>query len=198
MRKKFVILGLISLLAGTAAFGWVFAQERKERQQAAFYKQNYDSELDEYLKQYNEWLQLPPEQRTLLPWGLDEYGKAKTKAQLRAEQQERLKADLDKLAAGETDVYPFADILYGENWQEEVSRYKTRNKLRELILTASIVCMLAGGAILSWWLLLWTARLLIKGLSRPLKSSAGVFRQRKEARAKQSARTQTKKDRNLS
>lgn len=57
-----------------------------------------------------------PEEPTQLPFELDGYGKSETEAQLRQKQQERLQADLGKLAAGETDVYPFADLLYGEDW----------------------------------------------------------------------------------
>ncbi len=184
MRKKLVIIGLVLLLAGTAAFAWVLTKQRKERRLAASYKLKYASEVDEYLKQYNEWSQLAPEERVRLSWGLDKYREAKTGIQLRREQQERLKADLAKLAAGETDVYPFADVLYGENWQEELRKYKAQNKLRELAFTGSTMCMLAGGTIFAGCLLSWTAVLTALGVGHLKKFSTDVFRQCKEVKNK--------------
>jgi len=162
MLKKCFIIGLILILAGIAVYGWVLATETKQQQQTAYYKSKYPAGPDENIKQYNEWLKTPPEQRTQLPWGLDKDGKAKTIAQLRQEQKERLKADLDKLAAGEMDVSPFARILYGENWQEQLHTYKTRKELAELAFTASVLCMSVGGTFVTWCLLLWLARLIIK------------------------------------
>jgi len=194
MRKKLVIIGLVLLLAGTAVLIWVLTEQRKERRLVASYKLKYASEADEYLKQYNEWSQLPPQERARLPWGLNKYREAKTEIQLRREQQERLKADLHKLAAGETDVYPFADILYGENWQEELSKYKTRNKLSELTITASTMCMLAGGTIFAGCLLSWTAVFAAVGLGHLEKFSTEVFRQCKEAKNKLLFGADAKKD----
>jgi len=107
MRKKFVILGLVLLLAGSVMLGWVLVEERKQQQRAAQYESNYDSETGEFLEQYNEWMQSFPEDTTEVPLELDGYGKSEIEAQLRQKQQERLQADLGKLAAGETDVYPF-------------------------------------------------------------------------------------------
>ena len=109
---------------------------------------------------------------------------AKTGIQLRREQQERLKADLSKLAAGETDVYPFADVLYGENWQEELRTYKAQNKLRELAFTGSTMCMLTGGTIFAGCLLSWTAVLAALGAGHLKKFSTDVFRQCKEVKNK--------------
>jgi len=199
MRKKSVIFGLVLLLAGTAALRWVLAERRKERQQVAYYKLKYGSELDEYLKQYNEWLQLAPEERAGLPWGPNKDEKTKTEAHLRQEQQERLKADMDKLAAGETDIPPgYAPLFYGENWQQQLDEYKTQKEKSELALTASTVCMLTGGTIVTWWLLLWTARLLIKGSSHLVKLFDNVFRPREQARDKQPIKNRTKEDQKTS
>ena len=194
MRIKLVILGLALLLAGAAALNWSLAEKREEQKQAAFYRLKYASELDENLKQYNEWLQLPPEERSQLPWGQDEYGKTETEVDLRQEQQERLKADLDRLAAGEGDAYPFADILYGENWQEELRKYKSQKEMKEFILAGSIVCIFAGGAIFAWCLLLWTTRLVIRVLSRLKKFFADFFRNREETADKQPTRADAKED----
>ncbi len=162
MLKRFVILGLVLLLAGSAALAWVLTEKRKEQQQAAHYQSKYGSELGKEMEQYDEWLRLPAEKRTALPPVLDEQGRIKTKAQLLQEQQGRLKADLDKLAGGESDARALADFLYGENWQEELNKYKGQKERKELILNGSIVCVSIGGAIFTGCLLLYTIRLVIK------------------------------------
>jgi molecular chaperone GrpE (heat shock protein) len=175
MLKKVAVVGLVLLFAGTAVLGWVLADRRREQQDAAFYKLKYGSELKDCLKQYNEWLQLSPEERTNMPVEVGKDWKAKTEAQLRQEQRGRLKADLDRLAAGETGSYPFANVLYGESWQEELRNYKSRKERNEFILTGSIVCASAGGTLFVWCLLLWIARLIIRGLSGLWKLFAGIF-----------------------
>jgi len=182
MCKKYVIPGLVLLVAGAAVLGWLLAQERKEQQKASSYKLKYGSEPGEHLKQYNESLQL----------ALDKYGKTKTEAQLKQEQRERLKADLNKLAAGNKEAYPFADILYGENWQKELSKYKKRKELRELIFTGSIVCTFTGGAILTWCLLLWTGRPIIKASSHLRTIVADFFRSRNRSKDKEPVQANAK------
>lgn len=207
MLKKSAILGLALLLAGTAALGWFLIEKRKEQQQLTSYKLRYGTETDEYLKQFNEWLQLAPEERDLLPWGLNKSDKTKTEAQLQQEQRERLKADLDKLAAGETQIHPFADVLYGENWQNELRKYKSQKELRESIFTGSIMCTFTGGAISTWCLLLWMARLFIGVLYRlkwlqtfltvfdkPFtKLFANFFKNQRQAKDKKLAKANAKK-----
>jgi len=194
MRKKFVILGLVLLLAGSAMLGGVLVEERKQQQRAAHYESNYDSETGEFLEQYNEWMQLFPEEPTQLPFELDGYGKTETEAQLRQKQQERLQADLGKLAAGETDVYPFADLLYGEDWQSELNKYKKRKELSEFVLTGSIVCISMGGTIFAWYLLLCLGRFLVKYLSDLKKYLPDVLTRLTKVRKEKPAETDTEKD----
>jgi len=174
MFKKLVIPGLVLLLAGAAVLGWMLFEKNKEKQQAAYYKSKYGSEPDGYLKQYTEWLQLPPEQRTYLPWGLDQNGQPKSEEQLRQEQQERLKADLDKLAAGNKDTYPFADVLYGANWQEELRKYEKQKAKRENIYIGSILGMFTGGGILTCGLLIWIGQILFN-TSSTFRKFAALF-----------------------
>jgi hypothetical protein len=162
MLKKSLILGSVFLLVGAGMYWWMVAGKQQEKQNGVSYK---FTDTDDYIRQYQEWLQLPPEQRAELPLVLDKYGKDKTNDQLRQEQQARLKADMDKLAAGEIAANPFADILYGGNWQNDLSEYKKRNDLNEYVLTSSIVCTTMGGSIYAWWIVLWIARSIIRGLS---------------------------------
>jgi len=172
MLKKSLILGSVFLLVGASMYWWMIAGKRQEQQNGVGYK---FAETDDYIRQYQEWLQLPPEQRVELPLVLDKYGKDKTNDQLRQEQRARLKADMDKLAAGEIAVNPFADILYGENWQNDLSEYTRQNELNEYVLTSSIVCTTMGGSIYAWWLLLWAARFIIGCSSGLRRFTAGSY-----------------------
>lgn len=176
MFRKYVKLGLLIFVTGSTLLGWVVTENIKDKRRADFYKSKYGSEPEEYLKQYNEWLQLPPEQRANLPWWLDKYGKTKTENQLQKEQQERLNADLSKLATGKKEANPFADILYGEGWQEKLNEYKKQRRIRGYIFTGSIVCALLGGAIIIYCLVLWIYQILTKASSNMSKSVPVVFR----------------------
>ena len=176
MRKKLIILGSVLLLTGGTMLGWILAEKEEQQREASLYNLKYGVDTDDYVKQYEEWLQTPLRERPELPPILEDNGKAMTREQLWQEQQERLKADLDKLATGELAVHPFADILYGENWQNDLSEYKKRNELNEYVLTSSIVCTTMGGSIYAWWLLLWAARFIIgcsSGLRRFIAGSYG-------------------------
>ena len=88
MHKKFIILGLVLLLAGTAMLGWFLVEERKQQQRIADanYESKHDSETGEFLEQYTEWFQSFPEEPTQLPFGLDEYDEDKSETQLWQEQ----------------------------------------------------------------------------------------------------------------
>jgi len=180
MLKKSAILGLVLLIIGGAVLAWVVLERRSERQRAASFKLKYDSEPDEYLKRYNEWLNMSPEERANTPLHVNGYGHAKTKSQIRAEQAERLNADLDMLAMGELDTHPLvADVLYGENWQEEVRKYKKRKETSEFLLTGSIVCVSIGGATFGLCFVFWVIRLVVGGASR-LKGAVAVELEEKD------------------
>ena len=195
MHKKVVILGLVLLLVGGSMLGWVLSENRKQQERAAAYKSKYNLETGEYLRQYTEWFQAFPDDQSKLPFVLDENGKTKTEEQLKQEQQERLQADLGKLAAGETDVYPFADILYGENWQNELNRYKKRKEMSEFVFTGSIVCTSMGGTIFIWYLLLWLIRFFVRVSSGLKELLPDVLRrQRKTKDKKKQAKTNAEKD----
>jgi len=194
MHKKVVILGLVLLLVGATMLGWVLREKRKQQQRAASYESKYNLETGEYLKQYTEWFQSFPDKQAELPFVLDGNGKTKTEEQLQQEQQERLQADLGKLARGETDVYPFADILYGENWQNELNRYKKHKELSEFVLTGSIVCISMGGTIFTWYLLLWSVRFFIKGSSGLKTLLPDILRRQRKPKDKKQAKTIAERD----
>ena len=67
--------------------------------------------------------------------------------------------------SGQTEVHPFADVLYGENWPGELQAYKKRKELDKGVLMGSIVCTSMGGLVYVWWLLFWVARMIGNGLA---------------------------------
>jgi molecular chaperone GrpE (heat shock protein) len=133
MRKRFLVLsllvGLVMLLGGAGALGWVFAEHKKEKQ---------------LLREHQQRLSI----------GLDE---------------------LNKVVTGEIDVHSFAKLVPQENRQQQLDKYRARAETRELILVVSIVCVSAGVTVLGWCLLLWVARVLIRGLSYLTRLSRHVF-----------------------
>lgn len=149
MNKIFVIIGLAFLVAGTAMLRWIYIEKKKEQQRIAKYESKSDSGAAEFIEQF----------------GMEGYDTSKIETQLRQEQHDRLQADLDELASGEKDISPFADILYGEDWQDELNKYKKQKEFREFVLTGSIVCVSMGGIIFSWYLLTWFIRVFTKVLS---------------------------------
>ena len=180
MLKKSLILGSVFLLVGASMYWWMISGKQQQQQQnGVSYK---FTETDDYIRQYQEWLQLPPEQRADLPLVLDKYGKDKTNDQLRQEQQARLRADMDKLAPSEIAANPFADILYGENWQNDLSEHNKRNELNEYVLRSSIVCTTMGGSIYVWWIVFWIARSIIRSLSGLKLLIAGSYEKLKKAK----------------
>ena len=178
MLKKSLILGSVFLLVGAGMYWWMISG-KQQQQNGVSHK---FTETDDYIRQYQEWLQLPPEQRAELPLVLDKYGKNKTNDQLRQEQQARLKADMEKLAPSEIAANPFADILYGESWQNDLIEYNKRNELNEYVLTSSIVCTTMGGSIYAWWIVLWIARSLIRSISGLRLLIAGSYENLKKAK----------------
>jgi hypothetical protein len=166
IRKKLIILGSVLLLAGGILYGWILTEKEKQENDASQYHLKYGVDTDDYVKQYEEWLQTPPRERSELPPILEDNGKAVTREQLWQEQQERLKADLHKLATGEMTPHPLADVLYGDNWQNELRKYKKQIERDEHVMTGVIACTTMGGSIYAGLLLLWTVQFVKKYSSK--------------------------------
>jgi molecular chaperone GrpE (heat shock protein) len=175
MYKKLIIVASILLVTGGTVLLWALDRRRSDREEIADYQSRYSAQTEGFVRQYNEWLQMPPEERTDMPLFLDKDGKTKTREQLRLEQEGRFKADVDKLVAGVVTNPSLADILYGETWQTELNRYKERQDSNRLVLTSSIICTSAGALVHVLWLLLTAARLIVKG-SNGLKGLIGRAR----------------------
>jgi len=172
MLKKGVIFGLVLIVAGSSILGYLLGVQRKEQQQAVAFRDKHAAQFQEYLNSYDQWLETTPEKRDPLPWGFDDAGKTLSREQLRIEQQERLGADLEKLAAGEKDIYPFADQLYGKDWTTKLEAYKQQKELREIASVASVVCASIGGLILVVSLVSIIAQCIFKRFSPAFESFA--------------------------
>ncbi len=176
MHIKSLIIGLFLFCIGGGMFWWVVSERKVLEQQTQEYKQKYGSETTEYVKRYEEWMLQPIEDRTELPSGLDLKAN-KSPEQIVQEQQERLMADMDKLAAGETTTYPFAEEFYGLNWQAKVEEYKKQKEQKEFVYNISIACAASGGLLAGSIILFGFARFIIKILSK-LKSA--IFNKNKQ------------------
>jgi len=146
MLLKCAILGLVLLLVGGFAYGWVHHEMRAE-QQAQSSGLSYSLAPEEYLNKYGRWYTLTPEQQNQLVLELDGDRQGKTREELAKEQQARLRADLDKLAADQMHPGDIADFLYGPGWENEVEQYKKRKEKMEIAQTISVVCLGIGGTL---------------------------------------------------
>jgi len=138
MIRKFVIAGLRSFLGGAAGLMVVMFFNR------------------------NEPLQNGVSRLAAPDIDYEIYTQAKTDGQLQQEQRERLEADLQKLATGETTDLDSADLLYGQGWRKVVNKYKANKELRELGITVSAMAMLVGLVVLAGCFSVRAGRLVIK------------------------------------
>ena len=165
MLRTCVILGLALLVIGGLAFGWTYSETQAERERGIGLQGSLGADslgAEAYLEKYGRWYELSPEQQNQLALELDKDRQSKTQEQLAREQQARLQADLDKLAAGEMDPGDIADFLYGSGWEGEVEQYKKRKEQMEIAQTTSIVCLSIGGVLFSGCIAAWLLGLFVR------------------------------------
>ncbi len=164
MLQKCTILGLVLLLAGGAAFGWLYRETQNERRQAQRLAPPVSLGSPEYFEKYGRWYQLSLEQQSQLVLELNNEQKSKSAEEVGGEQQARLNADLDKLAAGQTVPGDIADFLYGPGWQSRVEQYRRHREEVDTAQTISIVCLSIGGVLFGSCAIFWLLRLVIRGV----------------------------------
>jgi molecular chaperone GrpE (heat shock protein) len=170
MLKKCAIFGLIMMLVSAGVVAWIFIQTAIHQHQAAIYRAKYAAEHDQYFTKYNQLRGLMPEQQNELTLKLAEFRRGKTPQQLFQEQKERLKADIDRLAAKQMDPGPAANMLYGPDWKNKVAKYAKRKELYEIMFTGSTVFAAIGALIFAWCVLLAIVRLIIRVVSMLYKA----------------------------
>jgi molecular chaperone GrpE (heat shock protein) len=144
MSKSWVIWSLLFILTGIFGLGGVFLDKHSEDRQILLYKAQYNEDTDEYLQLYEEWRQLTPAEQAQWPWGQGKYGGPEIRKKVQAEQPSRLRADIADLASGVKEPHILADILYGDNWPQEIVVYKKRQGVRESLALAGTVSVLSG------------------------------------------------------
>jgi molecular chaperone GrpE (heat shock protein) len=148
MLKKCAILGLILLSLGGMALAWGYYRTYARAAQVDHLGSPKGAlGSQEYISKYARWYELAPEEQTRLVLELDDERRSKTPERLAQEQQERLAADVDKLAAGEMVPNEIADFLYGPNWQQEVTRYRERDGQTRSMQAAAVVFVAFGGGL---------------------------------------------------
>ncbi len=158
MLQKCTILGLVFLLAGGGAFGWLYREAQRQQQQAQDLVPASSLGPQEYVEKYGRWYQLSPEQQNQLLLEINKERGSKSATQLAREQQARLHGDLDKLAAGQMNPGDIADFLYGPGWQSQVEEYKQRNEQTETAQTVAMVCLSIGGVLFTGCMIFWLVR----------------------------------------
>jgi molecular chaperone GrpE (heat shock protein) len=144
MSKSWIIWSLLFMLTGIFGLGGVFLDRRSEHREIQLYKARYNEQTDEYLQLYEEWRQLTPAEQAQWPWGQGKYGGPEIRKKVQAEQSSRLRADIADLASGVKEPHILADILYGDDWPQEIVAYKQRQGVRESLALAGTVSVLAG------------------------------------------------------
>lgn len=175
MSKTWTMWAVVFVAAGMSGIGlvaWNLYQEDKEFRP---YRNQFNQSGDEYLRLYEEWSRLTPEQKQDNPWGQGQYGGSTTNEQLRSEQPARLMSDLADLATGAKEPHVLADLLYGSNWQEQVDQYRRKKEIRDAASFASIVTLLAGTLILLANTAKWMTGLLRKDSAESTASIPAGF-----------------------
>lgn len=164
MLRKCAILGVVLLVLGGLAFARLQEEIRSEQEAA-----NAQSSTDALrstadLESYGRWYKLTPEEQNQLVLKLDKDRQSKTPEELLAERQNRLKADLDRLASGDLNAGDLAEYLYGPNWQDEVAQHRKRKEQQQITQTTAIVCLSIGGTLFVGCTFIWICGALIRGL----------------------------------
>lgn len=126
MNRKWVIRSSALMLVGIAGLAGALLLKMDEQRQTARYRLRSENRTEDYFDLY------------------DDQGRVRTQQQLKLEQQARLKADMADLAEGVKTAPMFAELIYGDNWHEEVSKYKNKVMLTNYLLGTSIISILAG------------------------------------------------------
>lgn len=151
-KKTWIVWAFVLLLPGAVGLGTFCAQKnaRQDRIAQAAQADAQNPAAQEYLQMYQDWSNLPAQEKANYPWGYNQYGGMDIQERLKEGQPDRLRADLPELANGLMD-FPdeLAEALYGTGWQQEVENYKDALDTAEMILIGSTSMLAGGGLILA-------------------------------------------------
>ena len=125
-------------------------------------------------------------------WALLEQRKEKQQLQEQLELLDGKLSHLDELIAGEIDIQSFAKVFSVEDWHEKIYQYKAKKRTRDFTLNIGIACMLAGGGIFTWRLLLSTAHFVALSISWLGRIASNLFKKLGQAKDKKSTKSSAK------
>ena len=173
-KKTWIVWALFLLLPGFVGLSIQHAQKNTMQNRIALAAQQIvDSPVaQEYLQMYEQWTDLPADQKAGNPWGYGSYGGVDIQKRLREGQADRLLADIATLDKGLTH-YPdeLTDVMYGAGWQQEINNYRNERTTAEMILIGSIFLLAGGGLILTGGLAKLLAVYIIKRRSDKAEAS---------------------------
>ena len=119
----------------------------------------------------------------------------KKEKQILQEYQETLEtklSPLDKLVGSGADMLlPLAD---DNDWQQKLVQYNKQKKIEKIVLSASIGCIITGGAIIIYQLLLWIHRIVAKYRVRLKEFSTDILRLKRKSKDEQLNEVSIKED----
>lgn len=187
MSSRFTKFGLILVLAGIAGFGWVALTDYMSRAEAASMLSKSERQVSEYLEDYSRFAESGEEQESY-----ENMAALRQGHKLSEGGQGRLHKDIDALAAGEERQETDADLIYPQDWRQQVKQYRARTELNELLLSVSSVNAAAGFFLLSACFLAWTGKSGLRALGR-VGPGTGRLRQRRNGKNQQRENKQNDK-----
>lgn len=151
-KNTWIVWAVFLLLSGAVGLSIQFAQKNaiQNRAAEASEKVAQNDTAHEYLQMYEQWSDLPAEQKADAPWGQGAYGGVEIRNRLQEGQSNRLSADLSLLEKGFLN-YPdeLADVVYGNDWQQAVTDHKKERAIIEIIQIGSVFFLAGGGIVLT-------------------------------------------------
>ncbi len=183
MLRKALIIGSTMVVIGGAVLTVIHSGERKRREAAEVYRSRYDAELSEYMRKYDGWSGLSPDEQAISASRTNTQPGAETPERLAMERYERLAAHADELTAGDPNAQSFGDALYGTDWEHRLEKQRRRREWAELAATGSIVVVGLGGTILGACVVVLLSRglawILLRGMGSTHRLLTVASRRRK-------------------
>jgi len=173
-KKTWIVWALFLLLPGFVGLSIQHAQKStiQNRIELATQQVADSPAAQEYLQMYEQWSDLPVDQKAGNPWGYGSYGGVDIQKRLRDGQSDRLQADVMTLEKGFTH-YPdeLTDVMYGPGWQQGIDDYRNERTTAEMVLIGSIFLLAGGSLILTGGLAKLLAVYIIKKRSDKVEAS---------------------------
>ncbi len=147
-------IGMVLLLAGGGIYRTISQQVEQKDSEVILAKSQCQSNSSPYWVQYRQWAALPLEEQFKNMWGENKYGTNATEQERFLGQQILLIANIKELASGEKEPGPFAQAIYGADWESRVNGFKDQQASNIKWQNYSFIIMAIGSLViiasLSW------------------------------------------------